>query len=669
MSADKTEKIDIADRYANVVQPIDIAGVTISNRIARSAHQTHMPAGFVDESLIAYHVARAQGGVGLTILETASIHPSSPIFLNMSTDAGVDGLARLADTVRPHGMKLFQQLWHGGSHTVFFDGTPTWSASPSPAQMAREIAPSVPIVMTKQMIDEVIEGFHQGAKRVVKAGLDGIEIHAAHGYLIAQFLSHVTNHRTDDYGGSPENRIRFLEEVLEAVRSAVDGDYPIGVRLSSTDFYDNGMGEDEIGWVLRRLTAKKLIDYVNLSVGDYRSTSLVIGTVFENRGYQLEHHAPTAKDITIPRLVTGRFITLDDAEHAIAAGRADLVSMVRATIAAPNLVNETLDGKRPRPCISCNTCVASVATGPLRCAINATQGLEINIADDEVTPTADNRKIVVAGGGPAGLEAARILANRGHHVTLVESNAELGGQLRVASQVPGREDVRPFIDWLVEHVQQSGVEIHCSTVMSANTLAELGTFDVFVNALGPRKRHEFFQFAIPTLCVENKGDISICDYLDVIRAPEQGDGRSAIILDDLGYGEGYGTALMLLRNGWTVHFVSRHVDVADQMQSTLYPKKVRRLLFESGDFHFHPYTFLRSINTQSVTIGSLDGTPEIERPAELIVPVIFGLPNHTADVIKGEGLPKEHYTIGEALSPHRGLRHSIAEGNRIGRSI
>ena len=668
MATSEAISADTAARYRHVLQPLTIAGVTLPNRIARTAHQTRIPMGFVNDELIAYHLARAKGGVGLTIIETASIHSSSPIFLDVSSDAAIEGLQRLGDAVRPHGMKLFQQLWHGGSHTVFLDGTPTWSASSNPAHIAREVAPAVPVAMTKAMIDTLVEGFAKGARRVQQAGLDGLEIHAAHGYLLGQFLSPVTNRRTDNYGGSRENRIRFIEEILTAVRSSVGPRFPLGIRVSSTDFTDNGLDGAETGWILGRLTDANLIDYANLTVGDYRSPNKVIGTVFEERGYQLQQHKNIPGNIAVPRLVTGRFITLDDAERALASGVAEIVSMVRATIAAPNLVRQSLRGTQPRPCISCNTCVSSVVTGPLRCAINASQGFETLFADDVFNKAATPRRVVVAGGGPAGLEVARICARRGHDVILFESQKELGGQLRFAARVPGRQDVGAIVDWLSEDTKNSGVEIKLQMPFSSKMFAGLGHVDVVINAAGPETRAPLYQFAVPTLSVRQERGATIRGYRDVIGTSERGDGRSAVVLDDVGFAEGYGSALALLGQGWTVHMISRFGEVADQMQGTLYNKTIRKLLYETGRFTFLPYTYLQEITARSVVVGSLDGLPAEEIDATLVVPVMFGLPNSSLTDGAAKTVAQSH-VIGEALSPHRGLKTAIAEGNRIGRAI
>ena len=218
----------MASHLKKVLSPIKIRGLEIKNRVVRTAHGTNIGAGTMSDDLIAYHEARARGGVGLTILEILGVHPSSAGTLNVFDPTLVERFQVLMDRVRPHGMRVFQQLWHGGHNGTNIDGSPPWSASDVPSPTVG----IVPVAMTKTQIDEIVGGYAYAATLCQKGGLDGVELHCAHGYLIQQFLSPLVNHRSDAYGGSFENRARLGLDVLRAIRQAVGAGFPLGVRLS-----------------------------------------------------------------------------------------------------------------------------------------------------------------------------------------------------------------------------------------------------------------------------------------------------------------------------------------------------------------------------------------------------------------------------------------------------
>jgi len=275
------------------LSPIAMGGVDVKNRIARTAHATMMSRdGKITEALIAYHLARAQGGVGLSILEAAGVHPTSLLSLANLDDTIIDGYRALSRAIAPTGMRVFQQLWHGGHIYMQPDGSPPLAPSTVPSPIAG-IAPQP---MTRRQIDELVGAYAAAARRCEQGGLDGVEVHAGHGYLLAQFLSPVLNRRDDDYGGPLENRMRLLLRVLSAVRDAVSPGFAIGVRLSdSADPRILSMGE--VGQIAARLERDGLIDYVNMSYGDYYASHLQVAGMDMPSGFQIPHTAPPVADI------------------------------------------------------------------------------------------------------------------------------------------------------------------------------------------------------------------------------------------------------------------------------------------------------------------------------------------------------------------------------------
>jgi hypothetical protein len=520
--------------------------------------------------------------------------------------------------------------------------------------------------MTKAMIDEVVAAFAAAAARARSAGLDGVEIQAGHGYLIGQFLSPVMNRRRDEYGGSEENRRRFLEEVLIATRVAVGPDYPVAIRISANDYLEGGLGPAETAGMLGKIDGRGLVDLFDVSVGTHHNLHKMIGTSFEERGYELEDAQVVGASLTVPRLGTGRFLNLDDAAAALASGIVDMVSMVRATIADPDVVRRSLAGERPRPCISCNTCVLSkVEIGHIRCAVNAALGDGSLPGDDLFTSPAVSRRVVVAGGGPAGLEAARVAALRGHDVTLYERTPHLGGQARIAGLTPGRGEVTEFVDWLATAAREAGVRIRTASACTREVVEAMSGGDAFVNAVGPRRRDGLFQVARPGFTVAMEKAALIADPWEIMEHPRRRSGN-AVILDDVGHAEGFSVALRLLDEGWEVTMVSRLAELAPRLDMSGYPAAARDRLYGRA-FEFIPFAYLARIGQHDVTIDSLHGAAPRTLSVDAVVPVLFPVPStDLADAATRAGA--EVHTVGDAAS-QRFLRTAVAEGNSTGRRI
>ena len=459
----------------HVDKPIRIRNLEIKNRVVRTTASSNLGGGEISEALIAYHEARARGGVGLSILDVMSVHPSchSPIYaLDPRMD---DDYPRMIERLKAHGMRVFQQLWHAGAHNVAMDGGPSWSASDIPSPMIGV----APLVMTKSMISELVEAFAEGARRCEAWGVDGVEFHAAHGYLSAQFLAPNVNNRTDEYGGSLENRARYLTEALTAMRRAVSDDFVIGVRVGD-DLSEGGIHHEEYVSVLRELEQAGLIDYVNVSLSNYAKIERIVAGMHEGFGYQLPVSTRITRHIESPTIVVGRFRTLEEADQAIRSGDASMVALTRAHIADPDLVSKTLSGhpERVRPCIGCNQgCIGGIMgpTGKLGCAVNPAAGFESLMGEDKLSPAAEVRKIMVVGGGPAGMEAARIASLRGHKVILAEAYPFLGGQLRLAAKAPTRQGMLDIAVWQEQEIFRQGVDVRLNTYVEVADIVDEGS--------------------------------------------------------------------------------------------------------------------------------------------------------------------------------------------------
>ncbi|MGE0385829.1 MAG: NAD-binding protein [Gammaproteobacteria bacterium] len=651
----------------HVLTPVQIGQVEIPNRVVRTAHGTDIGRYKVDDNLIAYHLARAKGGVGLSILETLSVHPlASPGHLFPEDPDLIPGYRRLMAAVRPHGMRVLQQVWHGGHNARPRDGTPPWSSSDRPGVW--DGTPALP--MSREQIQLTVERFAAAAAVVEEGELDGVEIHAAHGYLLQQFLSPLHNHREDEYGGSLDNRMRFTLEVLRAVRARVSSRFIVGVRLSP-EAVPGGSSVEETIEVLKRLQDERLIDYVSLSLGNYYTLHKIIGAMHEPVGYEMASSEPIGAHATVPRIVSGRFRTLEEADQIIGRGEADLVGMTRAHIADPDIVAKTRAGRpdEVRPCIGCNQgcLLGAIEVGHLACTVNVAVGEERTLAEDLIAPAPQRRRVLVVGGGPAGLEAARVAALRGHRVTLAEAAPHLGGQIDLARRAPRRTAIGDVVDWLSREVTRLGVEVRLNTFIEADDVRALAPEAVIV-ATGVTPRSDGFQLYAPEWAAPGLDLPHVVTSGDVLASGRRAAGGNAVVFDGVGQYEALGVAEQLTEAGHTVTFVTGHRSIAPRLDHTFVIEPALERLARGGRFRALTRTRLAAIHAGLVEVAPLYAPAQLERiAAELVVMVTPGAPNRQliAD-LEGYGAPV--IAVGDAIGP-RFLRTAIREGHLAARAL
>lgn len=650
-------------RYANLFEPIAVGRVTLKNRIVRSAHGTLLQG----EALIAYHEARARGGVGMSTLEATSIHAKAPSALPLYSDACLPFYETISRRMAPHGMKLFQQIYHpGASHPGVGDQPQTWSCSAIPNVMTG----IVPIAMTKAMIDDVIEGFAAAAVRCRDGGLDGVDIHASSGYLIHEFLSPALNHRRDEYGGSPENRRRFLIEVIEAVRAAVgDANFAIGVRLPNEDYVPGGLTATDNAATARAV--EPLVDYVSLHMGAYWRFHRLIAPSDDPLGLEMDANRVITRARSRPTIVVGRIMTLDHASAIVASGEGDMVSMVRALIADPNLVNKARDGQehKIRPCIGTNMgCVGQLmSTGVLGCVVNIAAAREdkVSFEPDSLAPSA--KKVLIVGGGPAGLEAARTAALRGHSVELHEASSRLGGQVKLAAQAPHRADLGAITAWLTEEIESLGVVVRLNSPVDEETVREINADEVII-ATGTTPRTDGFQVSTPAAPIPGYDRPHVIDCWRLLgigpRPVLQG---PAVIFDDTGTFEAISTADLLLKAGLKVTMVSRLDGIGEHVPFPPSTVGAARERLMRGDFEFIGGHFVRAIMEDHVEIGVLFTDRVRKLPARTVVLVGFNEPNRRlAEALSERGIG--HHLIGDARG-RNSIMTAIHDGAKLGRSL
>lgn len=655
----------------HVLTPIEIAGNTIKNRVVRTAHGTAIGGGTMSDDLIAYHEARARGGVGLTIIEILGVHWTSPAPLNMFDTSLDEGYAKLMAAIKPHGMTIFQQIWHAGHNAAPIDGSPPWA----PSDIPNPLGADVPIPMTKGQIDEIVGAYATAAARCEKAGLHGVEVHCAHGYLVQQFLNPHMNKRDDEYGGSFENRVRFMREVLKACQDATSDAFAVGARVAP-DGAENAVGVDENILAVQAVEAEGLVDFINVSQGSYHAFPKMIGGMHEPTGYEMPKSAPiTAKVKDVPRIVIGRVRTLEEADQIIRDGQADMIGMTRAHIADPDIVRKTMEGRvdEIRPCIACNQgCVGNLLgpEGRMACVVNPAVGFEQTLGDDKIAPADTKKKVLVVGGGPAGMEAARVSALRGHEVTLVEATPDLGGMVNFAAKLPTRHGIGDITGWLQDEVYRLGVNVRLNTYLEADdVLAEKA--DAVIIATGAHARMDGVQASNPGAPVKNFDRPNVFSSTDILNEGRNSIGKSAVVIDDVGHYEAIGVAEFLVEAGAAVTFVTTAKAFGPKVESALMTEPALERL-SKGDFTIKTRHRLTNVGDDEVTIAPtyMDAGETHANQTLAAETVVFVSNNRPNRDIYNEltGKIDELHIVGDANSP-RLMQVAFREGHRVALGI
>jgi NADPH-dependent 2,4-dienoyl-CoA reductase/sulfur reductase-like enzyme len=524
--------------------------------------------------------------------------------------------------------------------------------------------------MTRAQIAEMVECFAAAARRCREGGLDGIDLHASSGYLIEQFLSPANNTRTDDYGGSLENRMRFLLEILEAIRAEVGDDYCVGIRLPNEEYIPGGLTPEDNAEIAT--VVEPLVDYVSLHMGSYWRFHKLLSPMDDPLGHEMPANEVITRVVTKPTIVVGRIMTLDHASHIVESGAADMVSMVRALIADPELVNKARRGEddRIRPCIGSNFgCVGQLmSSGRLSCVVNVAAAQEHAVSFEPDAPAASPRRVLVVGGGPAGLEAARTAALRGHEVHLHEATRRLGGQVAIAATAPHRSDIGAITEWLTSEVERLGVAIRLNSLVDPDVVAEVAPDEVIV-ATGSTPRRDGFQLATPVSPVAGHDLDHVYTSWDVFGFGGRADiAGPAVVFDDTGTFEAISVADALLEAGVSVTMIGREEQIGANLPYPPATVEAARERLLSGDFDYIGGHYLQGITPEEVIIG----VPFTERvrsiPARTVVLVSYNHPNRELPEILGAAGDLPVHLVGDVTGTN-GIMPAIHQAAGIARAL
>ncbi len=541
--------------------PYQLKHLTLKNRVMSTSHEpAYSEDGMPKERYRRYHAEKAKGGMALTMTAGSAIvsrdSPAAFGNLHVYRDEIVPWLGELADACHEHDCKVMIQLTHLGRRTGW--NKADWLPVLAPSAVREPAHRSFPKVIEDWDIERIVADYASAAQRCQAAGLDGIEFEA-YGHLIDGFWSPATNHRTDEYGGSLDNRLRFTWKVIDAVREAVGDRFVVGIRMVADEDFDKGLSRQEGIEIARRLAASGKVDFLNIIRGSIE-TDAALTKVIPITGMRSSPHLDFAGEVRaatrFPVFHAARIQDVATARHAIAEGKLDMVGMTRAHIADPHIMLKVMEGREHeiRPCVGATYCLDRIYEGgEALCIHNAATGREATIPHVILRTGSTPKKIVVVGAGAAGLEAARVAAERGHSVTVLEAADKAGGQIRMAALNPRRKELIGIVDWRLAELERLGVEIQYDVWAEAEDVLELEP-EVVIVATG----------GLPQNPPLEAGDDLVVSSWDILSGAAKPAG-TVLLYDDNGGHQGMSAAEFIANAGSRLELVSPERFFAPEM--------------------------------------------------------------------------------------------------------
>jgi 2,4-dienoyl-CoA reductase-like NADH-dependent reductase (Old Yellow Enzyme family) len=646
-------------QFPHLFSPLKVGPITLKNRFINSAHQT----GFAHDGdytsrLLAYHRERARGGAAMILSQATAVVPGYLDLWNFD-DRIIEQYREVVATVGEHGAHYFAELWHPGRLSHYSGAGADFFEAPSAVPLLVDgVDWRVPHALEFERIRAIIRAFGEATIRCREGGVSGIELHFAHGNLVEQFMSPVTNHRDDEWGGSLENRLRFAKEVATTVREAAGQNLAVGARITGSGLDADEPSHFDMLEIAGTIDSWKLLDYLSVTMGHYAdeiNTARNIPNMTFEPGLWARFGKGVKNVVDIPVFLVGRVNHPRVAEELIAGGNCDAVVMARALIADPYLPVKAQTGRvtEIRPCVGAMNCLHHLyRNGGIRCIHNPTVGREEQLGG-ELPLANERRRVLVVGGGPSGLESARVAALRGHEVVLLERDAALGGQVRAASRPPGRGELAQVVEWLAAQCESAGVVIMLSVEASPEVVASYSP-DVVVVATGSVLEPASEPGEIPVY--------SVLDAVDSARCPA----TRVVVADDLGDWQGFGVALTLATRGVNVAFVTPNIFPGSALELTNWRISYERLV--SLGVTFYPVARIaRSEGTNVVLHHGYGRVEQVLENVDGIVSVTFPKANDSVYHALVGRFP-EVVLVGDASAP-RGIEESIFDGHMAGRRI
>lgn len=644
--------------------PLTIRHHVVRNRIVNTPHQTHMASnGRVTPQQIAYYEARAAGGAGMIVAGSWAVWRrtwTSPL-VNLAADPeAFDGHVALAEAVHKHGTLIVAQLHDSGRQ-----GSSGWQRLPllAPSPIADPVVGEIPKVLEQHEIDQMIEAHVVSAAAMCRAGWDGVEVFAAQGYALAQFISPQTNRRDDGYGGGLRERLRIVVDVIEAVRREIGPGPIMGVRINASDLIAGGLEVAEACEVARILEQTGAVDYLSVSAGSNEVYPSWIADMAHERAPFAAGAGAIRTAVSLPVLVTTRIKDRADADRVLGGGLADMVGMTRALIADPDLPRKLEAGQDAsvRPCIGCNQgCLGGLlAGGALKCTVNPRVGREAL----PVIRTSRSQRVLVVGAGPAGLQAAVTLAMRGHQVTVWERGPRPGGQLALAGLVPTRAELTSIIDSLLKQAAHLQVRLVMDKEASVEDVLDAEA-DVLVLATGSSPDRTGYTSAIPSVAAIPGHDLPHVRTTPEVLLDGPPTAQKAVVVDDDPHGQATTVAEFLGLQGVEVHLVTRSIHAGSWAGPANFQSVYARL--GKAGVHVHSATWVQNIDQNHVELrGVFGGRTHRVNGIDLVVLATGNVAESSLyDALRDSDEARPVVRIGDCLAPRR-LDHAIWDASVI----